>query len=178
MLRTCKYRSQETTTRPWPILRFARGPRCKASNEVPTLHLARVPAHKASDEVPILHLARGPAHKALDEVLILCLARGPARKASDEVPILRLTRGPARKASDEVPILRLARGWLGSYPITAASTGMSRPTNATNHSHDVSRTTARHSGVTDETGVASTPCRPGQDGAGVIGRCARHCAHD
>ena len=79
---------------------------------------------------------------------------------------------PPHKASDEVPILRLARGRLGSHPITAASTGMSHPTNAANHSRDVSRTTARHSGVTDEVGVASTPCRPGQDRAGVTGRCA------
>ena len=100
------------------------------------------------------------------------------RKASDEVLILRLARGPARKASNEVPILRLARGRLGSYPITTTSTRTSRPTNTTNHSRDVSRTMARHSGVTDEMGVVSTPCRSGQDGAGVIGCCAQHCAHD
>ena len=117
-------------------------------------------------------------HEASDEVPILRLARGPARKASDEVPILRLARGPARKASDEVPILRLARGRLGSYPITTTSTRTSRPTNVTNHSRDVSRTTAQHNGVTDEMGVTSTPCRPGQDEAGVTGHCAQHCAHD
>ena len=106
----------------------------------------------------------------------------PRRKASDEVPILHLARGPARKASDEVPILRLARGRLGINPVTSALTDFSdrtsHPTNASNHSRDVSRTTARHSGVTDEMGVASTPCRPGQDEAEVTGRCARHCAHD
>ena len=51
-------------------------------------------------------------------------------------------------------------------------------TNATNHSHDVSRTMAQHSIVTDEVGVASTPCRPGQDGAGVTDCCARHCTHN
>ena len=99
--------------------------------------------------MPILHLARGP-----------------------------LTRGPARKASDEVPILRLAQGRLGSYPVTATTTEMSRPTNATNHSRIVSRPTAQCGGVTDKTEVASMPCHPGQDGAGVIGRCAWHCAHD
>ena len=71
--------------------------------------------------------------------------------------------------------LRLARGWLGDNPIASTSTDfpdrMSRSTNATNHSRDVSRTMARHSGATDEMGVASTPCRPGRDGAGVTGRC-------
>ena len=86
------------------------------------------------------------------------------------------------EASDEVPILRLARGRLGINPVTSALTnfsdGTSYPTNASNHSRNVSRTTARYSGVADEMGVTSTPCRPGQDGAGVTGRCARHCAHD
>ena len=43
-LRPCKYRSQETTTRPRPIPRFAQGPCRKASNEVPSLRLARGPA--------------------------------------------------------------------------------------------------------------------------------------
>ena len=142
---------------------------------MPILRLARGPAHKASDEVLILRLARGPARKASDEVPILRLARGLACKASDEVPILHLARGPACKASDEVPILRLARGRLGDNPVASASTDFpdrtSRPTNATNHSRDVSRTTAQHSGATDEMGVASTPCRPGRDGAGVTGRC-------
>ena len=147
-----KYQSQETTTRPRPILRFARGPR-----------------RKASDEVPTLRLARGP------------LARGPARKASDEVPILRLARGPARKASDEVPILRLTRGRLCISPAAALTDlpdGVSHPTEELNHSRNVNRTTAQYSGVTDETEVASAPCHLGQDGAGVIDRCAQHCAHN
>ena len=105
----------------------------------------------------------------------------PPRKALDEVPILRLARGPARKASDEAPILRLARGRLGINPVAALthfSDGTSHPTEAFNHSHNVSRTTTQYSGVTDETEVTSTPGHPGQDGAGVIGRCAWHCAHD
>ena len=83
-------------------------------------------AAKASDEKPTLRLAEAPSPEALP------------RKASDGLPILRFARGPAHKASDEVPILLLARGRLGSYPVTAASTGTSRPTNATNHSRDVS----------------------------------------
>ena len=94
-------------------------------------------------------------HKASDEVLILRLARGPTRKASDELPILRLARGPTHKASDEVPILHLARGWLSNNPIASALTDFSDrtscPTNAFNHSHDISRTTARYSEVADET---------------------------
>ena len=50
--------------RPQPILRFTRGPRRTASDEVPTLRLAEAPSpeaprRKASDEVPILRLARG-----------------------------------------------------------------------------------------------------------------------
>ena len=85
----------------------------------------------------------------------LRLAEAPTRKASDEVSILRLARGPARKASDEVPILRLARGRLGNNPVASALTDSSdrtsHPTNAFNHSRDISRTTARYSEVTDET---------------------------
>ena len=105
----------------------------------------------------------------------------PTRKASDEVLILRLARGPARKASDEVPILRLSRGWLGINPVAALtdfSDRTSHPTEAFNHSHNVRRTTAQCSGVTDETEVTSTPCHPGQDRVGVTGYCAQHCAHD
>ena len=70
----------------------------------------------------------------------------PPRKASNEIPILRLARGPARKASDEVPILCLARGRLGINPVVALtdfSDGTSHPTEAFNHSHNVSRTTAQ-----------------------------------
>ena len=48
LLSPCKYQSQETTTRPRPILRFAQGPRRTASDEVPTLRLVEAP------------LARGP----------------------------------------------------------------------------------------------------------------------
>ena len=64
LLSPCKYQSQETTMRPRPILRFARGMRRKASDEVPTLCLTEAPSpeaprRKASDEVPILRLARG-----------------------------------------------------------------------------------------------------------------------
>ena len=99
-----------TTTRPRPILRFARGPRRTASDEVPTLRLAEAPSPEA----------------------------------------------PRRKASDEVPILRLSRGLLGNDPVTAASTDFSdktsRPINASNHSRNVSRTTAQYSEVADGTG--------------------------
>ena len=112
---------------------------------------------------------------------ILQFARGPCRKASDEVPTLRLARGPTRKASDEVPILCLARGRLDISPaiaLTELPDEASHPTEALNHSHNVSRTTAQYSGVTDETEVALAPCHPGQDGAGVTGHYARHCAHD
>ena len=77
------------------------------------------------------------------------------RKASDEVPILRLARGPAHKASNEVPILRLARGRLGNNPVASALTDFSdrtsRPTDAFNHSRDISQTMTRYSRVVDET---------------------------
>jgi len=55
---------------------------------------------------------------------------------------------------------------------------MLHPTNASNHSRDVSRTTAWYNRVADETEVTSTPRYSRQDGAGVTGRCARRCAHD
>ena len=77
---------------------------------------------------------------------------------------------------------RLARGRLGINPVTTALTDFSdetsHPINTFNHSRDVSRMSARYSGVADETGVTSTPCRSRQDGAGVTGRCAWCCAHD
>ena len=96
-------------------------------------------AAKASDEKPTLHLA-----EALP------------RKASDGLPILRFTRGPAHKASDEVPILRLARGRLGNNLVASISTDFSdktsRPINTSNHSRNVSRTSAQHSRVADGTG--------------------------
>ena len=105
----------------------------------------------------------------------------PRHKASDEPPILRFARGPVPRGLGRALSYRLARGRLGINPITAALTDfsdrMSHPTNASNHSHDVSRTTARYGGVADETGVTSTPCHPGQDGTGVTGCCARHYAH-
>jgi hypothetical protein len=128
------------------------------------------------------HLIRGSAGPPRPPRTISGLGPERNHEASDKVPILRLARGPARKASDEVPILRLARGRLGNNPVASALTDFSdrtsHPTNASNYSRDVSRTTARYSGVADEMGVTSTPCRPGQDGAGVTSRCARHCAHD
>jgi len=62
--------------------------------------------------------------------------------------------------------------------LTDFSDGTSHPTKAFNHSHNISRTMAQCSGVTDEMEVASTPCHLGQDGAGVTGRCARHYTHD
>jgi hypothetical protein len=68
---------------------------------------------------------------------------------------------PRRKASDEVPILRLTRGRLGINPVASALTDFfdrtSHPTNTSNHSRDVSRTTVRYSGVADEAGVTSMP---------------------
>ena len=69
LLSPCKYQRQETTTRPRPILRFARGPRRTASDEVPTLRLAEAPSpeaprRKASDEVPTLRLAEAPSPEA------------------------------------------------------------------------------------------------------------------
>ena len=122
-----------------------------------------------------------PPRKASDEVPILRLSRGPARKASDELPILRFARGPAPRGLGRTLSYRLARGRLGIDPITAALTNfpdrMSHPTNASNHSRNVSRTSTQYSGVADGTEVTSAPCSPGQDGAGVTGRCARHCAH-
>ena len=109
-------------------------------------------------------------------------SEAPHRKASDEVLILRLARGPEPRGLGRAPGYRLARGRLGINSVTAASTDfpdeMSHPTNTFNHSRDVSRTMARYSGVADETGITSTPCYSRQDGAGVTGRCARHCAHD
>ena len=105
----------------------------------------------------------------------------PRHEASDEVPILRLTRGPAPRDLGRAPSYRLARGQLSINPVTAALTdfsdGTSHPTKAFNHSHNVSHTTARYSRVADETEVTSMPCHPGQDGAGVTGRCAWHCTH-
>ena len=77
------------------------------------------------------------------------------------------------KASDEHPVTDNPTAALTDF-----SDGASHPTEAFNHSHNVSRTTAQYSGVIDETEVTSTPCHPRQDGAGVTGRCARHCAHD
>ena len=123
-----------------------------------------------------------PPRKASDEVLILRLARGPARKASDEVPILQFARGPAPRGLGRTLSYRLARGRLGINPITAALTNfpdrMSHPTNVSNHSRNISRLSMKYSGMTDGTGVTSAPCSPGQDGAGVTDRCARHYAHD
>ena len=133
---------------------------------------------------PTLRLARGLAREASDGLPILRLAQGLARKASDGEPILRLARGPAREASDEVPILRLARGRLGNNPVASASTDlpdrMSCPINATNHSRNISRTTARHSRAADEMGsrISTIPSGTGQERAGVTGRCARYYAHD
>ena len=101
-------------------------------------------AAKASDEKPTLRLAGALSPEALP------------RKASDGLPILRFARGPAHKASDEVPILRLARGWLGNNLVASVSTDFSdktsRPINASNHSCNVSHTSAQYSGVADGTG--------------------------
>ena len=67
----------------------------------------------------------------------------PRHKASDEVPILRLARGSAPRGIGRAPSYRLARGRLGINPVTAALTdfsdGTSHPTNASNHSRDVSQ---------------------------------------
>jgi len=120
------------------------------------------------DGEPILQLARGPTWKASDELSTLRLARGLARKALDGEPIPCLARGPTRKSSNEMPILRLARGWLGNNPVTSASTDLpdraSRPINVTNHSRDISQTTARHCGAADETEsrIDAIPSRTGR----------------
>jgi len=138
------------------------------------------PHRKASDEVPILWLARGPTSQGLrrgtnsptrprphatrprTRYRFSDSSDAPHRKASDEVSILRLARGPAPRGLRRAPSYRLARGRLGIKPITTTLTDFSdetsHPTNTFNHSRDVSRTTARYSGVADETGVTSTPC--------------------
>ena len=89
----------------------------------------------------------------------------PRHKASDEVPILRLARGPTPQGLGRALSYRLARGRLGINPVTAALTNFSdrtsHPTNASNHSRDVSRTAAQYSGVADETGVTSMLCHLG-----------------
>ena len=156
----------------------------------PTLRLARGLARKASDGLPNLRLARGLARKASDGLPNLRLARGLARKALDRASIFRLARGPARKASNAVSILRLARDRLGNGPVAFASTDLpdrtSHPINATNHSRDISRTTARHSRAADEMGsrISTIPSGTGQ-GRGYRPLCsilyprptpALHCA--
>ena len=102
-----------------------------------------------------------------------------AAKASDEKPTLRFAEAPSPEA---LPILRFARGWLGNNLVASVSTDFSdktsRPINASNHSCNVSRTSTQYSRVADGTGVTSAPCSLGQDGAGVTGHRARHCAHD
>ena len=61
-----------------------------------------------------------------------------------------------RKASDGLPILRFARGRLGNNLVASVSTDFSdktsRPINASNHSRNVSRTSAQHSRVADGMG--------------------------
>ena len=82
---------------------------------------------------------------------ILRFVRGPRRIASDEVPTLRLAEAPSpealpHKASDGLPILRLARGRLGNNLVSSVSTDFfdttSCPINTSNHSRNVSRTSA------------------------------------
>ena len=110
-------------------------------------------AAKASDEKPALRLAEPPSPEALP------------RKASDGLPILRFARGPAHKASDEVPIPRHAQGRVGNVLVASVSTDFydktSHPINASNHSRNVSRTTAQYSEVADGTGDRTGQGLPG-----------------
>ena len=120
----------------------------------------------------ILRFTRGSCHKGLGQkanspprrgpLAEALLPEAPPRKASDGLPILRFARGPTHKALDEVPILRLARGRLGNNLVASVPTDFSEktscPINTSNHSRNVSRTSAQNSGVADETGVISTPC--------------------
>ena len=154
-----------------------RGPLSK--NRKNHLDLVNIEAKRQPPANP--HLIRGPAGPPGPPRTISGLTRsglGPERnhEASNEVPILHL----AHKASDALPILHLARGRLGNNLVASVSTDFSdktsHPINASKHSRNVSRTSTQYSRVADGTGVTSAPCSPGQDGAGVTGRCA-HDGH-
>jgi len=184
-LRPRKYQSQETTTRPRTRYRFS------DSSEAPTVRPRTKYRFSASLEAPHVRPRTEYRFSASLEASRVRPWMGNRFSVSLEASHVGPRTEDRFSVSLEAPHVKPRMRCRSSASLEAGSattpSPLPRPISQTERHVQLTRPTTpttsagRRLDTTEwptRWEVASTPCHPGQDGAGVIGRCARCCVHD